>query len=686
MSATPTDTDAPSSSTREPEILDSPIEELSPAEKNLVSLRDKLNAQIKDLADRLENGSHKLSAIRSRIQELETNIVPELEIRMMKTSNDAAEAKGAFAGLEKIKGILRDKKSETSIVRSLEAGVAEHKKRARTFAVELIGEHADLIAEFLNNPALSQYRRLHSINQRGIDVVYGDKGGEIVDDKGRGIDEAQQDVLFIDESRATGLPFEIKNKLRPAVSSAFAAWKKAIDEHGYKSRERIETEANYQSAQEELRQAILREHGLLAESSRELRLAEGLRDSIEKIDQTAAQLEKDMKELADENVKNAEAERKKISIDYQSANDELRRKREEIPGWKLTIDIWKRSQEKTNELLSQTSDAEKTLERAEELLANVNKLQGEISAAERNIHDHRTEAQSGDVRGMFKVDESIQRDIDEAVGKWKGVTISAHDNLERALARLKFLYENLTFAIENANSASAETHSQLNTEACERVVEAGRFLQRFLDDEWTQLDAGSEDKIAAIRDKARAELEAVLRPQMALNMLGEILKAAQNASAGAQRIIGKGDTAIGTEAWEVFHTAMETAETHAENPDAGALLLQKVAEAAAPEAPAPAAASAEPTGPEQTPPAAEEPREEPAEAAAAPAPTAEPPPATPAAAASTSAADATEKPRDEGDLPREGTRVGQAPTAPHPNVTSSSPQPPRRRRGADVEE
>lgn len=574
------DTNAPSS--LEPETLDSPIEELSPAERNLMSLHDKLKDQIQDLGVQLEKGTNILSGLRSRIKELETSVVPGFESTMRGASNDVAETKGALTGLVRARKLLRDETSETSIVRSLKAGVDEHEGRARTFAVELMGEHADLIEAFLRNPVLSQYRRLHSINEHGTDVVYGPKR-EIVDDQGRGIDEAGQDVVFIDESRATGLPFEIKSKLRPAVSSALAGLTKAIIDHGYASSGYTQAEESYQYVKDELRQAILRKHGFLAEISREVRLAEGLRDSIQRINLAAAHVEREMEDLATDNITKAEVEFAKIKIDYKAADDELRRKREEVPGWKLAIDAWKRSKEKTHELLSQMSDVAKTLERGDELLANVNKLQGELSAVERGMHNQRAEAQSSSVvRGMFTVDESIQADIDEAVGMWKGVAMSARDNLERAFARLKYLYEKLTSAIEDADSA--ETHRQLNTEVCERVIEAGRILQRFLDDEWTQLDAGSEDKIAAIREKARADLEAVLRPQMALKMLGEILEAAQDAS-GAPHIIGQGFPAIGPEAWAIFRNAMAKAEMH-------------------PEAPI---AAAEPTKqPEQTPPAAEE--------------------------------------------------------------------------------
>jgi hypothetical protein len=138
------------------------------------------------------------------------------------------------------------------------------------------------------------------------------------------------------------------------------------------------------------------------------------------------------------------------------------------------------------------------------------------------------------------------------VGAWKGTSTKAVRDLDSAAHRLKDLYENLARDIETADAA--ETHEQLNTDHCERVVEGAAALGRFIDNEWSRLEGGSDDGIAWITRQARAKLAEALRPLVQLKMLGGVLEEAMKAE-GTQNLT--------EEVWSRFCAAMDAAATRA---------------------------------------------------------------------------------------------------------------------------
>lgn len=605
MSATPTDVDTPTDG-RPVEILDSPLEELSPTELHLESLRKKLERQQTAATGKIEETEGKLSNTRIRIDELKEQIAI-LETETLNARDDMHQAMGLAYALKKtVQELRQEETGETKGggVGELRILIEAEEQHAKELGVTLVGD-SPYTDEFLT-------------------------------------------TMTIDEGRAGGLVFEIKNDFRQKVTAKLADLNKALHERvprsnpEYAQREDAykKAEEHYDNASVDLANAEKQRDDLLEQIKHLRSTIVALNAAVEKADRVAVRIEEQGRIHETEDLSRARDMFDKKTAATETAKATLTAAEDDEKILEALVAECIKQEERIVEIMRKVSDLPALFNRAVAVHQEAPKLGRPLLGASRSLDELVSEAKADIDPDVVQIAPSLHARISYSAGHGAGVIDGAFAELEKGSDTLSIVLERFESAVI---MAATERTDNLNFEAIATLLECGEELNRFLRNEWQRLSVGTPEGIAAVINRARDDVEKALEP------LAVLRKAFPKAPVDAKLEPTRPEHARPAEgtaaAVEVTtDTADNMGPALEESLTAEADALLKEVLAAPPVAAPPVAAP-----PVAAPPA-------PA-AEAAPPPNAPPPPTAE-------------------NLTREETRIGVAPTA---------PTTPRRRRGA-VEE
>jgi len=460
----------------EPAVEAPPLEELSPTERHLESLNGKLATQRTTIQGEKEKAQKMLDDARERIDALKRQI-KTLKTETLSARDTMNQATGlAYALRETVKKLRQQETGEREGggVGELRILMQAEVHRARELAVALVGE-SPYTDEFLK-------------------------------------------TATIDEGKAGGLAFEIKNDFRKRVSerlsvSARASQQRVPRNHpDYQKLERAYQDAEdaYRNASSDLVNAENRRDSLLEQVKHSLSTLAALNDAVEKADRVAVRIEEQGTQHEREDLMKASGAFNEKTDATRQAESELQTAQQSERTLQDAVTEFRAAEERITETIEKVRALPGLRNRAIDLHKEApGALALPLLRVKSNLERMVLEAKDGIDPTVVQIAAPLHGSISYEVGHGAGSADSAYGTLEKAVERLQELLERLDEAVEAADKEGA---SNLNWGAIGIMLERTEELDQFLKNAWPRLAAGTPEGVAGIAREARSRVEKALEP------------------------------------------------------------------------------------------------------------------------------------------------------------------------------
>lgn len=464
--------------TTEEPIAEPQLEELSPTERQLESLRGKLTGQKDTVSGEKERAQRALAETRTNIDDLKQRVA-ELEKDVLRSHATLNQAMGlAFALQSTVKGLREQETGERegSGVGELRNLIATEKARVREVAVMLVGDNP-YTDEFLNSPNPA-----------------------------------------IDEGKASGLVFEIRNTLQGTVAdrrtkqTQTAGNRVARRDPEYDKKEAAyrEAEIHFENALADLSSAEIKRDSLLEQVRHSLQTIQALEEAIKTADRVAVRIEEQGQRHERIDMTQAGQKFDDTKGAHEQAKLDLATAESHRAALEPVLAEFIKTEERLTETIGRVIAVPAVYSRAHEVHENVLPIGQRLLRIKGELNAAAEEARQSINPAIYKIGDVIQERIYETLGYWKNEGDNAFDELEKATVRLAGLLKALETACTLADAS--EPTENLDWDAVSEVFRAADELDRFLNNEWPRLAAGTLENAEAIATEARARLEETLQP------------------------------------------------------------------------------------------------------------------------------------------------------------------------------
>lgn len=469
----PPDTDAAAESTPAVDTAEPPatlpeneIAEISETERSLESLTAKL-AQFRETTHTKQTEiADQLTALIAQITQLQDSL-PTLRSAVESAAADVASDQGASEALESFATELEGGDEE--------GGIAELQKLIRAEQQLILDAGKKLVGDA--NPAyLAEF-----------------------------LDETRNPGLTIDMDRAGGISFEIKNTRDPAVKRARKALDDICDKKGPLCAGDPEiqlAEKNLNDAEFDRKQAYTEAQKLGEQIQRSRATIHELQISVQKAQKLPAIMRERAQGITQDPAHTTTLDATNATLATVETN--LEDARSEKAGldsvMQLHIDLISR----IDQLADQIPHTIETLNRAEEMLNQMPDLAQKLVALCPEIHQISDEVMQEIDGNLVSIGTLPMRDHVASVARGLAEAQAALDLLHRGTERLEGLRRTLEDKAKTADAA--ETLTNQNLVQIAETLDAAKDLERFMDNEWPEIEAGSTEGVAAICVRTRTHI------------------------------------------------------------------------------------------------------------------------------------------------------------------------------------